>query len=156
MFISLAAHAAQFIFLSIVENPHIDKTYNPPAPRRRSAPPPVRPSSSDGKESCASSLADDYTQIVKECKLPGKFDMFYNTHLCTALLVFYLVVGAVVIPNTPMVKAIFLLHAFGWRVWHTVGIGSILVGQSHNKAWFRHFLKFGQTREEAWDQWKGL
>ncbi|PWW72474.1 phosphatidylethanolamine N-methyltransferase [Tuber magnatum] len=156
LFISLAAHAAQFVFLSIVENPHIDKTYNTPAPRRRSTPPPTRPLSSDGKGSCTAILADDYTHAVKERRLIGKFDMFYNTHLCAALLIFYLVVGAVVTPNTPMVKVIFLLHAFGWRVWHTIGIGSILVGQSQNKAWFRHFLKFGQTREEAWDQWKGL
>ncbi|CAH1763642.1 9099_t:CDS:10 [Entrophospora sp. SA101] len=29
LFVSLAAHAAQFAFLTIVENPHIDKTYNP-------------------------------------------------------------------------------------------------------------------------------
>ncbi|CAJ0645226.1 11369_t:CDS:10 [Entrophospora sp. SA101] len=30
LFVSLAAHAAQFAFLTIVENPHIDKTYNSP------------------------------------------------------------------------------------------------------------------------------
>ncbi|KAI1293973.1 phosphatidylethanolamine N-methyltransferase, partial [Mortierella claussenii] len=30
LFVSLFAHAAQFAFLTLVENPHIDKTYNPP------------------------------------------------------------------------------------------------------------------------------
>ncbi|KAF9974907.1 phosphatidylethanolamine N-methyltransferase [Actinomortierella ambigua] len=30
LFVSLFAHAAQFAFLTVVENPHIDKTYNPP------------------------------------------------------------------------------------------------------------------------------
>ena len=33
MFISIFAHAAQFAFLVMVENPHIDKTYNTPPPK---------------------------------------------------------------------------------------------------------------------------
>jgi phosphatidylethanolamine N-methyltransferase len=32
--ISIIAHAAQFAFLSIVEEPHIEATYNPAPPRR--------------------------------------------------------------------------------------------------------------------------
>lgn len=32
--ISILAHAAQFAFLSIVEEPHIEATYNPAPPRR--------------------------------------------------------------------------------------------------------------------------
>lgn len=36
LFISIIAHAAQFAFLVLVENPHIDKTYNAPPPRKRS------------------------------------------------------------------------------------------------------------------------
>src|ERR1700709_1777836 len=35
LFISIIAHAAQFVFLVYVENPHIEKTYNPPPPRKR-------------------------------------------------------------------------------------------------------------------------
>lgn len=35
--ISVIAHAAQFAFLLYIENPHIEKTYNPPAPRQRNA-----------------------------------------------------------------------------------------------------------------------
>ncbi|KOS17741.1 Phosphatidylethanolamine N-methyltransferase [Escovopsis weberi] len=35
LFISIFAHIAQFAFLVLVENPHIDKIYNPPPPRER-------------------------------------------------------------------------------------------------------------------------
>lgn len=37
LIISIIAHAAQFAFLVVVENPHIAKTYNPPSPRKTSA-----------------------------------------------------------------------------------------------------------------------
>lgn len=163
LFTSLIAHAAQFAFLTVVENPHIDKTYNPPAPRRKSAPPQpiIRPSSSGGKRSSSSSsismaTTEDVTTTAKEHKLLGKLDLFHNTHLMTVLLLVYLVSMTLLTSETPMIQALFVLHALVWRLWHTVGIGAILVGQSNNKSWFRHFLKFGETREEAWRQWKGL
>lgn len=156
LFVSLAAHAAQFVFLTVVENPHIDKTYNPPVPRRKTASLPPRPLSPEGQEPYLAYVLDDCTNIVKERKLLGKFDLFYNTHMFTALIVSYLVALALLTPNTPAIRVGFLIHAVGWRIWHTVGMGLILVRQSRNKAWFRHFLKFGQTREEAWGQWKGL
>lgn len=165
LFTSLLAHAAQFAFLTIVENPHIDKTYNPPAPRRRSAPPPmVRSVSSAGKNRSSSSsstatssaIMEDTMQTAKDHKLLGKFDLFHNTHLFTTLLVGYLVVLTLFTPNTLAVQTVFVIHALVWRLWHTAGIGAILHAQSNNKSWFRHFLKFGETREEAWSQWKSL
>lgn len=161
LFTSLIAHAAQFAFLTVVENPHIDKTYNPPAPRRKSSPPQpnIRPSSSGGKRSSSSSsisMATSEDMTTTEHKLLGKLDLFHNTHLMTVLLLAYLVSMTFLTPETPFIQALFVLHALVWRLWHTVGIGAILVGQSNNKSWFRHFLKFGETREEAWRQWKGL
>lgn len=162
LFTSLIAHAAQFAFLTIVENPHIDKTYNPPAPRRKSAPPQpiIRPTSSGGKRiSSSSSISitnEDVSAAAKEHKLLGKLDLFHSTHLMTLLLLVYLVSMTLLTPDTPMIQTLFVFHALLWRLWHTVGIGAILVGQSNNKSWFRHFLKFGETREVAWRQWKGL
>ncbi|KAL8954248.1 MAG: hypothetical protein Q9183_007243, partial [Haloplaca sp. 2 TL-2023] len=49
LFISIVAHAAQFAFLVWVENPHIEKTYNPPPPRKQ-----VNESSSPTEESADS------------------------------------------------------------------------------------------------------
>jgi phosphatidylethanolamine N-methyltransferase len=48
-----------------------------------------------------------------------------------------------------------VVNALVWRVWYSVGIGLLLNNQSRDKAWTRHFLKFGETPQEAWNQWKG-
>ncbi|GAM88569.1 hypothetical protein ANO11243_066030 [Dothideomycetidae sp. 11243] len=87
LFISILGHAAQFAFLTIVENPHIEKIYNPP---------------------------NRVWQI-------------------------YFVVLAVVS-----------------RLWYSLGIGFILDRQSNKKKWTRHFVKYGESTEEAWRQWKGI
>lgn len=42
LFISIIAHAAQFAFLVYVENPHIEKTYNPPPQEARTTSKPKR------------------------------------------------------------------------------------------------------------------
>ena len=58
--------------------------------------------------------------------------------------------------NTGLIKSFFLLHAVAWRIWHTVGIGSILVSQSRSKGWIRHFVRVGEGRLEAWREWQGI
>lgn len=157
LFASLLAHAAQFAFLTLVENPHIDKIYNPPAPRRRSGTQ-SRSSSTEqlvGSPSNGSAI-DDFTHTPTERPLLQKPDLLNSTHFSTTLLLFYLAAMTFMTPNTPKIQALFVINAVGWRIWHTVGIGAILVGQSQNKLWVRHFLKFGETREDAWRQWKGI
>ncbi len=156
LFISILAHAAQFAFLILVENPHIEKTYNSPPPRKH-----LR-SESDGDvehyqkgehevEDCSSE-----TQPVSVHKLMGfhSVDLYRATdssmillHLCFASLV-------VVTPSTLFFQTIFMINAVLWRLWFSVGIGFILDRQSKKKTWTRHFLKYGESTEEAWRQWK--
>jgi phosphatidylethanolamine N-methyltransferase len=59
-------------------------------------------------------------------------------------------------PSTPIHQAIFVVNALIWRLWYTVGLGFILDRQSNKKMWTRHFVKFGESTEEAWRQWKGM
>lgn len=59
-------------------------------------------------------------------------------------------------PNTGTIKTFFVLHALVWRLWNSFGIGYILTAQSNRKAWTRHFLKIGDSRDSAWEQWKGI
>ncbi|PBP21562.1 phosphatidylethanolamine methyltransferase [Diplocarpon rosae] len=171
LFISIIAHAAQFAFLVCIENPHIDKTYNPPPPRKRD----VQPSPSDIKLANATAARaegleiPDHTNFME--KFPslatsppsvhnllgmGNIDLFRITDVSVLLLQLCVTIIAVVSPSTPMYGYLFVLNAVLWRLWYTVGLGIILDRQSNDKIWTRHFLKFGEGTEEAWKQWKGI
>jgi phosphatidylethanolamine N-methyltransferase len=54
------------------------------------------------------------------------------------------------------VRTFFFINAFVWRLWYVLGLGYILDRQSKKKNWTRHFIKYGDTKEEAWRQWKSL
>ncbi|KAE9575990.1 Phosphatidylethanolamine N-methyltransferase [Colletotrichum fructicola] len=166
LFISVVAHLAQFAFLVIVENPHIEKTYNPPVPRKRTVSTAVGEkseivaikSSSDTEDvwvEQASTNKEGPPQVHNMLGL-GNFDLFRITDTSVLLLGLYLVILTLVTPSTQVFQAIFLSHALLWRVWYHLGLGAILYGQSKNKFWTRHFLKFGETHTEAWNQWKGM
>ncbi|ROW15164.1 hypothetical protein VPNG_02940 [Cytospora leucostoma] len=150
LFISIAAHLAQLAFLVVVENPHIEKTYNPPAPRSRS----------DHETETSSDDADDE---IREALAPvhdilglGNIDLFRSTDYSVILASMYVAVLAVVTPSTATYQVLFFVHALLWRLWYCLGIGILLSLQSKNKMITRHFVKYGETPGEAWRQWKGL
>ncbi|TDZ40606.1 Phosphatidylethanolamine N-methyltransferase [Colletotrichum spinosum] len=164
LFISVIAHLAQFAFLVVVENPHIEKTYNPPAPRKRTASTPVGDKSdvvavrsSDTEEVFVEqpSTKEAPTQVHNIIGL-SNIDLFRITDTSVILLGLYLGILTLVTPSTPLFQAVFVVHALLWRVWYHLGLGAILFGQSKNKFWTRHFLKFGESHTEAWNQWKGM
>lgn len=164
LFISIVAHLAQFAFLVIVENPHIEKIYNPPPPRKRT----MTPSQSDSKlvlEVAVDGTADQssLSGVIKESPAPvhnlvglSNIDLFRVPDCTVIILPLYVAALTFVAPSTPMWQAIFVLHALAWRVWYHLGLGLILDQQSKNKMWTRHFLKFGESAGEAWRQWKGM
>ncbi|AEO66773.1 5a24cf65-e825-4400-b0fc-bbbea2286381 [Thermothielavioides terrestris] len=145
LFISILAHAAQFAFLALVENPHIEKTYNPPPPRQRA-------------NSEASNHSETSAEPLPVHKLLGlkNFDFFRVTDYSTLLLVGYFAALTIVTPSTPLYRTLFVANALLWRLWYSVGLGVILTKQSNEKMFTRHFLKFGETVREAWRQWKGM
>ncbi|RSL90111.1 Phosphatidylethanolamine N-methyltransferase [Fusarium oligoseptatum] len=164
LFISILAHLAQFAFLVIVENPHIEKTYNPPPPRKRTA----SESQGDVVPADVKSLEGAFDQQTldpthKESPAPvhnlvglNNIDLFRVPDFTVIVLPSYVAVLTFVTPSTPVWQAIFVLHALAWRVWYHLGLGLILDRQSKTKMWTRHFLKFGESAGEAWRQWKGL
>ncbi|KAK7981825.1 phosphatidylethanolamine N-methyltransferase [Apiospora saccharicola] len=161
LFISMVAHAAQFAFLVYVENPHIDKTYNPhPLANTAVDTPEADQTSAEQKDAPSDypSGPSSQTSPAPIHNLLGlnNVDLFRTTDFSTLLIVSYLIVVAVVTPDTHLVQLLFAFHATAWRLWYSVGLGAILSQQSSNKTWTRHFLKFGENADEAWRQWKGM
>ncbi|KAK4126081.1 phosphatidylethanolamine N-methyltransferase [Parathielavia appendiculata] len=156
LFISILAHAAQFAFLAIVENPHIEKTYNPPPPRQR-AESEVSSRSETTVGSSKKTPAAPSTPVPVHNLLGLKnFDPFRITDYATLLLVGYLAALALATPDTPIYQTLFVLNALFWRLWYSVGLGVVLTKQSNEKMFTRHFLKYGETPTEAWRQWKSM
>lgn len=166
LFISIVAHMAQFVFLVTVENPHIEKTYNPPPPRKRA---PSRSQSdytvmldastdASADRSAASSypLAAELPAAVHDMVGFSNMDLFRVPDCCAVILPLYVAILSLVTPSTPLWQAVFVAHALVWRVWYHLGLGIILDRQSKTKMWTRHFLKFGESAGEAWRQWKGM
>ena len=160
LFISIGAHLAQFAFLTIVENPHIEKTYNPPPPRMRAESNPfdVSHPGQDSSSDAAPTATGSRDTPAPVHKLLGlaNFDLYRTTDYSLVLLLGYLLALTIVTPKTPFYQTLFVLHALLWRLWHSIGLGVILTLQSKDKTFTRHFLKYGESVGEAWHQWKGM
>ncbi|KAL3418505.1 phosphatidylethanolamine N-methyltransferase [Phlyctema vagabunda] len=170
LFISIIAHAAQFAFLVYIENPHIEKTYNPPPPRKREDNPSVT-EIEHANASAAHREGIDYIAPTKKTtplapvKQPspvhnlmgfGNIDFHRITDVTVILLQVYMLLLTVLTPSTFQYQAFFVLNAVAWRLWYSLGLGLILDRQSNKKMWTRHFVKYGEDTEEAWRQWKGM
>lgn len=169
MFISIIAHATQFAFLVYVENPHIEKTYNPPPPRKREFNPTANEVQLAG-ETAARIEGIEYieptpvsTRAVNGQPSPlhdlvglKNLDPYRVTDVSVILLQGYIILLSITTPSTDLVKALFVIHAVAWRLWYNVGLGVLLDRQSNKKKWARHFVKYGESTDEAWRQWKGM
>lgn len=171
--ISVAAQAAQMAFLHFVEQPHIDKTYNSPAPRKRE----TNPTQSDFAQADASTARkegiEDYSELNGRALLQSpvtpkqpstahdligikNLDLYRTTDVSVLLLLGCVFLLTVFTPSTPFVQFLFVLNAVAWRLWYSLGLGIMLTKQSNKKIWTRHFVKYGESTEEAWRQWKGM
>ncbi|KAA8648246.1 hypothetical protein EYZ11_006730 [Aspergillus tanneri] len=167
LFISILAHAAQFAFLVLVENPHIDKTYNPPPPRKRMTDQDAQSTTSQSADSSIAPASVDeqipHAPVYASGPPPSVHNMlgfrYFDLHRTTdssSMLVQFLVFALTILtPSTPWYQFLFVANATIWRLWYSIGIGHLLNRQSNRKSWTRHFVKYGETPQEAWSQWKG-
>ncbi|CAO2654629.1 Nn.00g113620.m01.CDS01 [Neocucurbitaria sp. VM-36] len=165
LFISIIAHAAQFAFLTLVENPHIEKIYNPPPPRRtrhnsEGLSQEDRPRTSQSDAAFADTRST-YDSIVQPAPMhhivgPQNTDFHRSIDVAVVLLSSYMFLLATLTPNTWSVRTLLFVNAFLWRLWYALGLGYILDRQSKKRNWTRHFIKHGDSKEEAWRQWKYL
>ena len=176
LFVSLFAHALQFVFLALVENPHIDKTYGSENPKAK-----VHSSETNGIGSgnSAVSIADAYgyegadlsdssdtDDMAKSGLGPSRprdlvilknFDIFRAMDFSLAANVLYVILVGVLWSMPEQYLLNFLIgQALFWRFIHSVVLGIVLRMQSQSKAWTRHFIRRGGTAVEAFTQWKGL
>jgi phosphatidylethanolamine N-methyltransferase len=165
LFLSILAHAGQFAFLILVETPHISKTYNPPEPRRTRHHPEKLDLEDRPATSQSDSVVADSGMLYETVKQPAPMhhivgpqntDLHRSIDITVILLSFYMFCLATLTPNTFAVRSLLFVHAFAWRLWYVLGLGYILDRQSKKQNWTRHFVKYGDSKEEAWRQWKSL
>lgn len=160
LFISIIAHAAQFVFLVWVENPHIERTYNSPPPRQRMSDDNV---SSQKRPTSQRSNTDLMPPLTTNGQPPSTHNLlgihnldFYRVTDSSVFIILSLIACLTFMtPSTPFYKTFFVGGAILCRLWYSVGIGYVLNRQSEKKNWTRHFVKFGESQGEAWRQWKG-
>jgi len=160
LFISIVAHASQFAFLVWVENPHIEKTYNSPPSRKRCSESNIDVGEIIGANADPVSEAltlgsVDQPSSVHNVMGIHNIDFYRTTDTSVILLQIYTFALTVLTPSTPLYQTLAVIHAVLWRLWYSIGIGYILDRQSNEKKWTRHFVKYGDSTEEAWRQWKG-
>ncbi|KAF9217119.1 phosphatidylethanolamine N-methyltransferase [Podila verticillata] len=181
LFVSLGAHAAQFVFLTLVENPHIEKTYNPPLVHKRRTPVlsenaltpvtvnsvPVSGTSTPrplGDSQTAATLVpcgskDMYSTYFRRDLIVFKnFDIFRSTDVFVALIIFYATLVPLLISNTgtSFITFMIVIQALLWRVLHSYILGAVLRQQSLNKFYTKHFIKHGGTVQDAFQSWKSI
>ncbi|KAG0246436.1 phosphatidylethanolamine N-methyltransferase [Mortierella sp. GBA43] len=177
LFVSIFAHAAQFAFLILVENPHIDKTYNPPQiPKKRTPVPsesnPAPAIAAEGTKSStdvapinqaatlvpSSSKDINNTYFRRDLIVFKNFDVLRSNDIFVALILFYGTVIPLLISNTGPRFWTFMIvvQALVWRIIHSYVLGAVLKQQSDNKFYTKHFIKYGGTVQDAFQSWKSI
>ncbi|KIR51912.1 phosphatidylethanolamine N-methyltransferase [Cryptococcus gattii Ru294] len=146
LFVSLAAHAAQFAFLLWFENPHIERTYGggkkPLASRV--------PLAWERTEHEQEQLEGSSSTIVEGSEAPTpSATEGRSTDFALVLLVIYALSSLIPSLSLNVSLAGHFLHALLWRLFHSFGLGLILRAQSKSKWLVRHYLKHYHYPEDA-------
>ncbi|ADV23251.1 Phosphatidylethanolamine N-methyltransferase, putative [Cryptococcus gattii WM276] len=146
LFVSLAAHAAQFAFLLWFENPHIERTYGggkkPLASRV--------PLAWERTEHEQEQLEGSSSTIVEGSEAPTpSATEGRSTDFALVLLVIYALSSLIPSLSLNVSLAGHFLHVLLWRLFHSFGLGLILRAQSKSKWLVRHYLKHYHYPEDA-------
>lgn len=141
LYVSILAHTAQLIFLSIVENPHIDKTYGGDQDSRVMDPEVERVlyNSSNG-------------YFRRDLIVFKNFNYGRSSDLCLMIVLFYTIIQ--IFFGLPL--WFFVVQLISWRLFYTLGLGYILYRQDSNQNYVRLFLSRGATKQDAFENWKRI
>lgn len=159
LFLSIFGHAMQFAFLQMVENPHIDKTYNAPSPKKQLHDPPHNATATSRPKSprtdTAAAWPNPGLNKPPQTHATLDLDLYRVTDTSTIIIQVLVFLLTIVTPKTTAYKLLFMIAAILSRAWFSLGIGFLLNRQSEKKKWTRHFIRVGESTGEAWRQWKG-
>lgn len=148
LYASLLMHAAQFAFLYLVEEPHIQKTYGTSTSAYALL-------TSDAKAREILYGGDARNAYFRRDLIVFKnFDWYRASDVMLALSIFWTVAVAVPWPGVQIPDWFFVAMCLFWRLFHTVVLGYLLRRQSRDKLLTRHFIKFGGSHREAFQHWK--
>lgn len=156
LFVSIAAHISQFLFLYIVEEPHIAKTYNPKTNIS------IRTRSEKAKQLMSDDTAFNDKPEQKRPNTPQELTIFrpFDPHRATDLVqILSITLGflfAVFTPQNGAYRMFAIGQAFAWRLLHSAAICYTLHTQSSSMRWTKHFLKYGESPRRAWLEWKAI
>nr|KIR88564.1 phosphatidylethanolamine N-methyltransferase [Cryptococcus tetragattii IND107] len=146
LFVSLAAHAAQFAFLLWFENPHIERTYGGGKKPLASRVPLAWEQTEYEQEQLerSSSTVVEGSEAPTPSATEGR-----STDFALVLLVIYALSSLIPSLSLNVSLAGHFLHALLWRLFHSFGLGLILRAQSKSKWLVRHYLKHYHYPEDA-------
>ncbi|KAJ2700353.1 phosphatidylethanolamine N-methyltransferase [Coemansia sp. IMI 209128] len=171
---SLAAHMLQFLFLSLVENPHIEKTYERPplavqvikrSRDRRLSLALSDPGDCAVDDAVASGIASSIRERPTSLWHPDliifkNFDLFRASDILIMLLLAY----SVGIPlgfmwatgHVRLVLVYSICQCVGWILFRTLALGFLLKRQSTSQLITRWYIKHGGNGEEAFTSWRAV
>eukprot|EP01087_Luapelamoeba_hula_P001905 TRINITY_DN116_c3_g1_i1.p1 TRINITY_DN116_c3_g1~~TRINITY_DN116_c3_g1_i1.p1 ORF type:complete len:654 (+),score=64.73 TRINITY_DN116_c3_g1_i1:81-2042(+) len=139
LYVSLAAHVCQLVFLNVVEEPHMKKIYADmvadPDPKRQTI------------------LYDKSTGYFRKDLI-----VFYNFNIMRSADMFMLVIiiYCVITLFVDLSPVFYIIQMLAWRCIHSFGLGYILYSQSEDNGWMRSYFNKGFTKQEAFENWKRL
>ena len=155
----------------------IDKIYNDPKPLRAKLSPSPKallassPSSADAESlhehsststTLQPALADffhpptSFQYFRRDLIVFKNFDLLRAADLFVVIIIFYATAVPLLISGASenTVQMFVVGQCLAWRIFHTYVLGAILDLQSKEKFWTKHYIKFGGSVKEAFDNWK--
>ncbi|ODV88903.1 hypothetical protein CANCADRAFT_130659 [Tortispora caseinolytica NRRL Y-17796] len=162
LFASLLAHAAQFVFLTLVENPHIEKTYNPSPPHKRLNSTANMDNIAAKSSSTSLNTENDLVPDVSEDSdaFPAMV-AFFNFHVYRVSDVFTVLLAVyslfpLLLPSHRIYDYFATSLSLAWILFNCIGLGIILRKQSESQSWTKLFVKYGRTPVQAFEEWKSV
>lgn len=143
LFVSLAAHASQLLFLVLFENPHMDRVYGERVPIAARVSEPRSSADELASASHAPNRHDLHHQLFRNDNVIfSHIDLFRTSDFLLVVCVAYAISPLVLVRcSQTTLLTLAIIHALGWRIFHSFGLGLALRWQSEHRWIVHHFLK---------------